>query len=128
MNQRWLDKLIYGECPNCRNTGKDSSYLYRKLDEKDYWVTYHVCKSCGAPFGHKIEGDVGADFWLHEQNEKLLTLTSFLVEQEQNLQLVKGMLKKIKRCEYVPSDQRRMVIEWLDKQKGSRVEKDAITD
>ena len=113
MNQQWFDKLIYGECPNCRETGKDSSYIYRKLDERGFWVSYSACKRCGVTFGYKIEGDIGTDFWRHEQNERLSTLTSFLFDREQNLQLAKRILKKIKEGEYVPADQFEMVVEFL---------------
>ena len=115
--QRWHDKLMYGECPNCGETGKDS-YLYRKLTEKGYWVNYSICKKCGIPFGHRIEADVGTDFWKHEQEGKLkefahLGLFSVTYDAQRNLQLAKQTVKKIEKREYVPADHIKMVMNFL---------------
>ena len=68
MNQHdeWVQRRMYGECPNCDAWGKGSARYYRKLDERNFWVSYRVCKSCNTPFDHYIDPDVGTEFWRHE--------------------------------------------------------------
>ncbi len=70
MNQHdeWVQRRMYGECPNCDSWGKDCIRYYRKLDERNFWVIYRVCKVCGTPFDHYIDPDVGTEFWRHEQD------------------------------------------------------------
>ncbi len=69
MNQlnEWAQKQMYGECPNCDSWGKEDIRHYRKLDERDFWVCYKVCKTCNTPFDHYIDPDIGTEFWRHEQ-------------------------------------------------------------
>ena len=80
-----VDVMQYGQCPNCEATGKGFAYHYLKLDERNFWVRYRVCKTCGVPFGHRIEGVVGTDFWRCEEAEKMKGLTGLYRDMAEEL-------------------------------------------
>jgi len=101
--------MQYGQCLNCGETGKDA-LQYRKLTERGYWVFYKVCSKCGAWFGFKIRGDSHLDIMAE------IGLTHPLIQREDNLNLAKNIVKKLKKGEHVSSDQLNMVREWLKKE------------
>ena len=98
--------IRYGECPNCAETGK-SARQYRKLTEKKYWIFYKLCSECGVMFGFRIRGDTHAYMMTN------IGLTSLLMKRGDNLNLAKSIMKKLKKGEYVPSDQLNMIDTWL---------------
>jgi len=80
--------MWYGQCPNCKEPGKDALY-YRKLDERNFWIIYKVCKKCGISYDYRIEPDVGTDFWREEQNKTQTLLGTIMGWREELKQTLK---------------------------------------
>lgn len=103
----------YGLCQNCGETGKEARQ-YRKLVDDKYWIHYKVCSKCGTAFGHMIKGDEGSAFELSKFIESPV-IRLIGIQMDDNFKLAKNIVKKIERGEYVPADQTKMVMRYLEK-------------
>ena len=107
--KRRTEIMQYGECQNCGETGK-TALQYRKLTEREYWILYKVCSTCGTMYGFKIEGDSYLDV-----TEKIGVLGELRIKFEEDIKLARSIVRKLERGETVPREQLDMLIKWAKK-------------